>query len=156
MRPRNLERATRALCPMDLVVLSMALFRATVHNAPTTAHDRDPTNDVDLVALAEEVLMVENAPTPLAAVVPAGRVVLANRSLRNLLGYRAEDIRDRLVTELADVGGSCDVNAWQHLTNWRVRLRHRDGTWLDARVSTIVVADDQQAPKYLLCLVHAA
>ena len=103
------------------------LFGATAHTSATTADDRDPTDDVDLVALAEDVLLVENAPTPLAALSPEGCVALANRSLRELLGYQ-EDLAGRPV----------------------------DGTSLDARITTVVVRDGGRVARYLLCLIHSA
>jgi PAS domain-containing protein len=130
-------------------------FGATAHTSATTADDRDPTDDIDLVALAEDVLLVENAPTPLAALSPDGCLALANRSLRELLGYH-EDIAGRPVDEVAEVA-HCDVGSWDDTWTHRpVRLRRRDGTPLDARITTVVVRDDARVPRYLLCLIHAA
>jgi PAS domain S-box-containing protein len=118
--------------------------------------DREQDRDTsDVVALAEHFLLIENAGLALAALVPEGRVVMANRAMRELLGYRGDAATHLRAPELRD-GDGCTAATWEDDAVERaVRLRRCDGSWLDARVSTVVVRGDGGRPEYLLCLVKA-
>jgi|SRR5581483_6622438 len=118
--------------------------------------DRDHDQDTsDVVALAEHFLLIENAGPALAALVPEGEVVMANRAMRELLGYQGDDAAGSRIPELQD-GSGCSVATWEdNAVERAVRLRRCDGSWLDARVSTVVVRGDGGRPEYLLCLVKA-
>ena len=41
---------------------------------------------------AEAILLIETTPLPLAVILPDGHVALANRALREYLGYRPADV----------------------------------------------------------------
>lgn len=80
---------------------------------------------------------------------------MANRAMRELLGYRGDAAAGSRAPELRDSTG-CSVASWEHNAVERaVRLRRCDGSWLEARVSTVVVRGDGGRPEYLLCLVKA-
>ena len=110
----------------------------------------------DVIALAAEaVLTVENAPLPLVVASPDGRVRMANRALRELLGYGRSDIAGEEVW-----GFAADVQLARE--RWRELLEagetperpfelvRRDGTSLAVRASSIVVAGDDGAPRFII------
>ena len=118
--------------------------------------DRDEDHDTgDVVALAEHFLLIENAGPALAALMPEGHVVMANRAMRELLGYKGVGPSGRQPPELRDSTG-CSVATWEdNAVERAVRLRRCDGSWLEARVSTVVVRGEGGRPESLLCLVRA-
>jgi PAS domain S-box-containing protein len=110
--------------------------------------------------MAEDVLLIENAPTALAAVVSGGRLVMANRALRELLGYGPDELAGRCVTDFLE---RCEADLYRDwhttletATEQAIRLRRRDGTLMAARVTSVLVRDDAAVPQYLLCAVLAA
>jgi PAS domain S-box-containing protein len=104
---------------------------------------------------AEAILVVENAPLPLVVASPDGRVVMANRALREMLGYGPADLTGREVWEFA-----ADVDLargrWQELleageTPERpFELLRRDGVRVKVRAASIVVADDDGGPRLII------
>jgi PAS domain S-box-containing protein len=120
----------------------------------------DPDRPPDLVGMAEDVLLVENAPTALAAVVSGGRLVMANRALRELLGYGLEELAGRSVTELLDRCHADFGHDWhtplEAAIERPIRLRRSDGSSLAARITTVVVRDQAAVPQYVLCAVLGA
>jgi PAS domain S-box-containing protein len=115
-----------------------------------------------IATAAEEILVVENAPLALAVVLPSGRVAMANRALRDLLGYGQGDLAGRDVCELIAEEASDCARHWQEAVAAGVtpertaRLRRRDGAWVRARVASMVVSDDSGAPRLVICRARAA
>lgn len=100
-----------------------------------------------VAAAAEAVLSVENAPLPLVVCHPDGRVAMANRAMRALLGYRDGEIVNRRVWELQadpESGRHCfdkllhDGEMAQHF----VLLCGRDGEMVPTYGSAVVTRDD--------------
>jgi PAS domain S-box-containing protein len=113
---------------------------------------------------AEAILLIESTPLPLAVILPDGHVALANRALREYLGYRPADLAGADVKSLLDPDFVDDFPAhWEHIlsvegvTKERVaRLRRRDGGYVEARIASLVVADDEGAPRFLIARALAA
>jgi PAS domain S-box-containing protein len=104
--------------------------------------DELPSDDV--ASTAQGILFIEDAPLPLFVALPDGRVALANRALRGLLGYEAGDLIGQRVAELfADSAAATfwsDVLVAGGVAERAVRLRRRDGTSIATRSAAIVVA----------------
>ena len=107
----------------------------------------EPTS---VAAAAEAVLSVENAGLPLFVMHPDGRVAMANRAMRALLGYGLTDIVNRRVWDLhaepeqgkryfAEV-----LEAGQASENYLMLCR-RDGKAVATYSSAVVVRDDRGA-----------
>lgn len=92
---------------------------------------------------AEGILRLENLPLPLAVVHRDGRVITANRALRQLLGYDLTELVDRPIWELnaePEVGKACFAELLQVgvLPERELFYRRRDGRTV-ATTSTAIV-----------------
>jgi PAS domain S-box-containing protein len=123
--------------------------------------EADPPDRIEeIAAAAEEFLMVENAALPLAVVLPNGRVAMANRALRDLLGYDRGDLAGRDVCEL--IAEDDCARHWREAVESGVtaertaRLRRSDGASVRARVASMVVSDGSGAPRLVICRAVAA
>jgi PAS domain S-box-containing protein len=113
---------------------------------------------------AEAILLIETTPLPLAVIMPDGHVALANRALREYLGYEPADLTGVDVQSLLAPDFVEDFPAlWEHVLSVRgvtservARLRRRDGAYLSARVASLVVADDDGVPRFLIARALAA
>lgn len=128
---------------------------------PPTPDDEPLTRAAEA---AEAILLIESTPLPLAVILPDGHVALANRALREYLGYRPADLAGADVQSLLDPDFVDDFPAhWEHIlsvegvTKERVaRLRRCDGGYVEARIASLVVADDEGAPRFLIARALAA
>ena len=113
-----------------------------------TSPNGGPTS---VVAAAEAVLSLENAALPLAITRPDGRVAMANRAMRDLLGYGAADIVDRRIWELyaeePEWGQRCFHKLLEAGQAWDRFLvfRRRDGQPVATYSSAVVTKDDRGA-----------
>ncbi len=105
---------------------------------------------------AEAVLLIDNAPLPLAVALLDGRIALANRALADLLGYSPAELVGAHARLLLD-DDSDFPSRWEQVisavgvtTDRVARLRRRDGTLVKARVASLVVTDDEGAPRFVL------
>src|SRR5437763_9935814 len=107
---------------------------------------------------AESLLAFENAALPLGVMDPAGRIVLANRSLRRLLGYELDELVGKSVQELVVADGADVDEQWQRRLDSdarvtperRLRLWREDGSLLRVRASSVSVPAGQGAIRYLV------
>jgi PAS domain S-box-containing protein len=114
----------------------------------------EPVADA-LAIVAGAILAVENAPLPLVVAAPDGRVRMANRALRELLGYGSTDLAGR---EVWDFAADVDMARarWQELLDageTRERpfeLVRQDGSRVQARASSIVVTEDDGTPRWII------
>jgi PAS domain S-box-containing protein len=101
----------------------------------------------DICSEAEGILAVENAPLPLVVVLPDGQVAVANRALRELLGYSSDDLAGLHVLDLV-ADPHVAVACWAEwlaaggAPDHAVDLRHRNGATIAARSAWIVVYGD--------------
>jgi PAS domain S-box-containing protein len=114
-------------------------------------------DDVSAVAdAAEAVLVIDSAPLPLAVLLPNGRIALANRAFSVLLGYTPAELAGAdlrlILADVSDFAARWDrVISAEGVTTDRVaRLRRRDGVGVTARVASLVVTDDDGAPRFVL------
>lgn len=110
--------------------------------------------------VAEAILAVENAPLALVVASPDGRVQLANRALREMLGYGAGDLAGRDVWDFA--GDVCAARQrWREVleageTAERLfEVRRQDGIMVQVRAASIVVPDDDGAPRFVITRLAA-
>jgi len=107
---------------------------------------------------AESLLAFENAALPLGVLDPAGRIVLANRALRRLLGYELDELVGKSVQDLVVADGADVDEQWQRRVDSdaratperRLRLWRKDGSLLRVRASSVSVPDSQGAIRYLV------
>jgi len=122
-----------------------------------TGSDSERPEDLeDIVAAAEELLLVENALLPLAAILPNGRFAMANRALSQMLGYEVGELLGREVSDFTQAGDGGFARCWpdvlagrataEHVTD----LRRRDGHWVRARVAASVVRDASNEPRLVI------
>ena len=105
---------------------------------------------------AEAVLVIENAPLPLAVLLPTGRIALANKAFADFLDYMTAELAGvdvRMI--LADVSNFAarweGVMSAEGVTDDRVvRLRRRDGCVVTARVASLVVKHGDGQPRFVL------
>ncbi|MEY2568005.1 MAG: hypothetical protein QOE35_2534 [Actinomycetota bacterium] len=110
-----------------------------------------------ITGTAESLLTFENAALPLTVVCPAGKIVMANRAMRNLLRYEFSDLVGR---SMYDVVADPDEfkGVWEErlrgvprVTPERpVRLRTGDGTEITVRASSTLVTDSQGTIRYIV------
>jgi len=113
---------------------------------------------------AEAILLIETTPLPLAVILPDGHVALANRALREYLGYRPADVAGADVQSFLAPDFVDDFPAhWQRIlsiegvTSERfARLRRGDGAYMEARIASLVVADEDGAPRFVIARALAA
>jgi PAS domain S-box-containing protein len=106
-------------------------------------------------AAAEAILAVENAALAIVVASPEGRVQMANRALREMLGHAEDDLTGRPVWDFA-----ADVRTarrhWQELLDAGqtperpFELLRRDGTSVGVRASSIVVAAADGSPQRII------
>jgi len=108
-----------------------------------------------VAAAAEGILLVENAPLPLIVASPDGRISLANRAMRDLLGFEAtapvgQPIVDLLVEEPDAEGWWGDLLAAGAIHEIPVQLRRRDGQAVPAGFSALVVTGEGGAAAWVV------
>jgi PAS domain S-box-containing protein len=113
---------------------------------------------------AEAILVLENAPLPLAVILPDGQVAFANRALRDFLGYlpaelAGVDVGSLIASDFVDdfAGHWQRLLAAEGVTPERTaHLRRRDGAFLAARVASLVVTDGDGTPRFVIARALAA
>jgi PAS domain S-box-containing protein len=136
-----------------------ALIDAGLHVWWPSVDERTRIDDEHLrqvAEAAEAVLVIENAPLPLAVLLPNGRIALANKAFADFLGYTpAELAGEDLRLIMADVSNF--AKRWESVikadgvTDDRViRLRRRDGGAVTARAASLVVNDGDGQPRFVL------
>jgi PAS domain S-box-containing protein len=109
-----------------------------------------------VAATAESLLAFENAALPLAVILPAGHIAMANRAARSLLGYDFDELvgtavedlvlpEDRSSTWRQRVDGGEAVTAEE-----RVRLLRKDGVHVSVMGSSLLVTDSEGAVRYVI------
>jgi PAS domain S-box-containing protein len=113
-------------------------------------------NEETVAGTAESLLAFENAALPLAVILPAGRIAMANRAARSLLGYEFGEI---VGMSIYDVVVSADrTNSWDErvdggepvTTEQRIRLRRKDGVEVAVMGSSLLVTDSEGAVRYVI------
>lgn len=107
---------------------------------------------------AESLLAFENAALPLGVLDPTGRIVLANRALRRLLGYELDELVGKAVQDLVVADGADVDEQWQRRLDSaaratperRLRIWCKDGSLVRVRASSVSVPDSQGAIRYLV------
>jgi PAS domain S-box-containing protein len=115
----------------------------------------------DIASEIEGFLAVENAPLALVVLRPDGRVAMANRAWRELLGYDAGEVSGR---DIVDFMVERDVAAQRRaelLDKGRteettIAFRRRTGDTMALRASSIMVYGDGGKPRMVICRVSAA
>jgi PAS domain S-box-containing protein len=107
---------------------------------------------------AESLLTFENAALPLSVILPAGRIVMANRAMRALLGYEIDELEGKSVGEV--VVGEVEeplelfrrrIEEGERVSaERRIRLRCKDGGEVVVRASSVLVPDSQGAVRYVV------
>jgi len=103
---------------------------------------------------AESLLAFENAALPLAVILPTGRVAMANRATRTLLGYDFSEMVGRTLFELFNV----DPRAWERrlasgetvTPEHRERVSRKDGVEIDVRASSLLVTESSGTLRYVI------
>ena len=124
--------------------------------APVDGSDIDDEALRQVAEAAEAVLVVENAPLPLAVVLPDGEIALANRAFGAFLGYAPGALSGASVRQI--IADDTDfearwarvINAVGVTTDRLVNLRRHDGARVTARVASVVVTDDRGAPRFVV------
>ncbi|MEY2477692.1 MAG: fold [Actinomycetota bacterium] len=118
------------------------------------ADGTDELRPHDIASAAEGILFVEDAPLPLFVAVPDGRVALANRALRELLGYQGGDLIGQRVAELfADPTAAAfwsDLLVAGGAAERAMELRRRDGTSIAARSAAVVVTGRDGVARWVI------
>jgi PAS domain S-box-containing protein len=107
---------------------------------------------------ADSLLTFENAAIPLAVFCPDGKVLMANRSLRVLLGYEFDEIVGLEVFDLVVSPVDDPHRAWRQWvdTSDRVSAERqvsficKDQSEIVVRASSVVVVDSHGAPRYVV------
>ena len=110
----------------------------------------------EVAEAAEAVLLIENAPLPLAVLLPDGRIALTNKAFADFLGYTPGELAGadiRMIMEDA----SNFAERWDSAmrfkgvtTDRQVRLRRRDGAAVTARAASLVVNDCEGQPRFVI------
>jgi PAS domain S-box-containing protein len=114
----------------------------------------------DIGAQADAILTLENAPLPLVVASPDGTIRMANRALRELLGYEPEELVGQEIWSLSgDVGVSRE--RWARMlesggiTEHRAELRRRDGVAVNVSTAAVVVPHEDGAPRLVISRLNA-
>jgi len=105
---------------------------------------------------AEAVLVIENAPLPLAVLLPTGRIALANKAFADFLGYMPAELAGAdlrlILADVSDFATRWDsvMSAEGVTTDRLARLRRRDGCGVTARVASLVVKHGDGQPRFVL------
>jgi PAS domain S-box-containing protein len=107
---------------------------------------------------ADSLLTFENAAIPLAVFCPDGKILMANRSLRVLLGYEFDEVVGVSVFDLVVSPVDDPQRAWRRWVDTsddvsaerRVSFICKDGSEIVVRASSVVVVDSQRAPRYVV------
>lgn len=107
---------------------------------------------------AESLLTFENAALPLCVMCTQGRVIMANRAMRALLGYAFNEISGKRIDELVVAERAVLAAGWeeritsrQRVTpERRMRLRCADGSEVAVRASSVIVTDSQGSTRYVV------
>src|SRR3954470_23382468 len=98
---------------------------------------------------AEAVLVIENAPLPLAVLLPTGHIALANKPFADFLGYTPGELAGTDI-RLIMADDSDFAERWESVmasegvtTDRLVHLRRRDGSAVSARAAGVVVNDGE-------------
>ncbi|MEY2567990.1 MAG: hypothetical protein QOE35_2519 [Actinomycetota bacterium] len=122
---------------------------------PAEATAREPSDDEDITTAAEAILAVENAGLALAVLYPDRRIVMANRAMRELLGYTLEELVGRSLSDLV-VDGTDLGSDWERLlrqgssAEHLLRLRHHSGATVITRAAAAVVFNDDGTPRLVI------
>jgi PAS domain S-box-containing protein len=116
----------------------------------------DPEQTV--AGTAEALLAFENAALPLCVVHPNGRVLMANKAIRTLLGYELDELVGKSVVDVIAADPETILETWQQRMDSgtrvtperKLRLCHKDGSVFGVRASSVVVSDAQGAVRYLV------
>jgi PAS domain S-box-containing protein len=79
-------------------------------------------HDDDVAAAAADILTVENAGVPLMLIRPDGEIAMANRAMRELLGYDASQLIGRPVGDV--FADEQDNERWNELLRTGVMAEH--------------------------------
>ena len=121
--------------------------------------DPDGPADAEKVAgTAESLLTFENAPLPLGVILPMGRIVMANRAMRSLLGYSFDAIagmslHDVVVADPDDLSRAWEdrVKSGERVTpELRMHLRAANGSVIAVRAASVLVTDTSGAVRYVV------
>jgi PAS domain S-box-containing protein len=109
----------------------------------------------DIGAQADAILTLENAPLPLVVASPDGTIRMANRALRELLGYGPVELVGQEIWSLsADLGASRE--RWRRLietggaTEHPAELVRRDGSGVKVSAAAVVVPDEDGAARLII------
>lgn len=105
---------------------------------------------------AESLLAFENAPLGLAVILPLGRIAMANRAARRLLGYELNELVGKFVYDV--VVREHEQRSWAErvesgetaTAEHRLRLRCKDGGEVPARGSSLLVLDSHGCVRYVI------
>jgi PAS domain S-box-containing protein len=110
-----------------------------------------------ITGTAESLLTFENAALPLSVMCPEGKIVMANRAMRDLLRYEFTDLVGR---SMYDVVADPDEfkDRWEErlrgvprvTPEQPLRLRTGDGTEITVRASSTLVTDSQGEIRYIV------
>ena len=124
--------------------------------------DRRADDDAGRAAdTAASLLTFENAPLPLGVFSPDGNVVMANRAMRDLLGYEFDGLIGRSVFDVVLGDRAEIVRAWTEriaggtrvTPEQSIRVECADGSAMPVRASSVLVPDAQGAVRYVVARV---
>jgi PAS domain S-box-containing protein len=128
---------------------------------PAEASAPEPANDEDVITAAEAILTVENAGLPLVVLYPDRRIAMANRAMRELLGYTSDELVGRSLSDLV-VDGTDLGASWEQLlrqgssAEHLLRFRHRSGATVITRAAAAVVFNGDGTPRLVIKRASAA
>ena len=131
-----------------------------VVNHSPAAHGGD-NEDEDVVSSAAAILAVENAALPLLVLQVDGTISMANRAIRDLLGYESSEVVGRPVWDLLVEPKDLASQRWRRLLHTGmasehiVHFRHRDGRSIAVRTAGTVVFHADGTPRLVLKRVMA-
>jgi PAS domain S-box-containing protein len=129
----------------------------TATNAHPGAGSADAVQTV--AETAESLLAFENAALPLAVCDPDGRIVMCNRALRRLLGYRLDELLGMPVGDVVAADHDGLYKTWSDrlgddaegiTPERRFRLWRKDGSSVPVRASSVLVHDDEGQVRYVV------
>lgn len=122
--------------------------------------DRDE-HEGTIAGTAESLLTFENAALPLSVVCPRGKIVMVNRTMRELLRYEFSELVGRSMYDVVLDDHDELSRIWEDRLDGgrrvsserRWRLLRGDGTELTVWGSSVLVADSQDAVRYIVARV---
>jgi PAS domain S-box-containing protein len=115
-------------------------------------------HDETIIGAAESLLTFENAALPLTLVCPEGQIVMANRAMRELLGYEFSDLVGRSMHDVVVANSDEWSRAWEQRIQGgervtperRMQLRRGNGAEITVLASSVLVTDGQGAVRYVV------